>query len=60
MGIPAWALYEWRKRYVPKPGGGVGPAPKTLEQAEETIGQLRAEVVRLREREMVLKKSLGI
>ena len=59
LGIPAWALYEWRKLYAPRPGEG-GPAPQTLEEAQKEIGRLRTEVVRLREREIVLKKSLGI
>ena len=60
LGIAPWMLYDWRKQYVPKPGGGVQPAPRTLEEAEQTIVELRAEVIRLRDREMVLKKSLGI
>ena len=60
LGIPAWALYEWRKHYVPKPGGGVKPMPRSLEEAEQTITEMRAEIVRLQEREIVLKKSLGI
>jgi transposase-like protein len=60
LGIAAWALYEWRRHYVPKPGGGIGPVPQTLEQAQEQIVSLRAEVIRMRERETVLKKSLGI
>lgn len=60
LGLPAWALYEWRRHYVPKPGGGVKPMPQTLEEAEQTIVELRAQVVRLQERETVLKKSLGI
>ena len=59
LGIAAWALYEWRRLYAP-PLGVSGPAPRTLAEAEEEIGRLRAEVVRLREREIVLKKSLGI
>jgi len=59
LGIPAWALYEWRKRHAPRPGDG-GPAAQTLEQAQEEIGRLRAEVIRMRERETALKKSLGI
>jgi transposase-like protein len=59
LGIPAWALYEWRKLYAPRPGD-VGAAPRTLEEAEKEIGRLRAEVLRLRDREVVLKKSLGI
>ncbi len=59
LGIAAWALYEWRRLYAP-PLGVSGLAPRTLAEAEEEIGRLRAEVVRLREREIVLKKSLGI
>ena len=60
LGLAPWMLYDWRKLYVPKPGGGVQPAPRTLEEAEQTIVELRAEVVRMRERETILKKSLGI
>jgi transposase len=59
LGIPAWQLYEWRKIYAPRPGDG-GPEPKTLEEAGREIDRLRAEVIRMREREVVLKKSLGI
>jgi transposase-like protein len=59
LGIPAWALYEWRRLYAPRPGDG-GPNPQTLEEALKENGRLRAEVVRMREREIVLKKSLGI
>jgi transposase-like protein len=59
LGIPAWALYEWRKLYAPRPGDS-GPAPQTLAEAEKEIGRLRAELIRMREREIVLKKSVGI
>jgi transposase len=59
LGIPAWALYEWRKQYAPRPGGG-GPEPATLEQALKENQRLRSELVRMQEREIVLKKSLGI
>ena len=59
LGIAAWALYEWRRLYAPRPGDG-GPAPQTLEEALKENGRLRAEVIRLRDREVVLKKSLGI
>lgn len=59
LGLPAWALYEWRKFYAPRPGDS-GLAPETLEEAEKEIGRLRAEIIRMRERESVLKKSLGI
>lgn len=59
LGLPAWALYEWRKLYAPRPGEG-GPAPLTLAEAEKEISRLRAELIRMREREIVLKKSVGI
>ena len=59
LGIPAWALYEWRKLYAPRPGDS-GPVPQTLAEAEKEIGRLRAELIRMREREIVLKKSVGI
>jgi transposase len=59
LGLPPWTLYEWRKLYAPRPGQG-GPAPQTLEEAEQEIARLRAELLRMREREIVLKKSVGI
>jgi len=59
LGLPAWQLYEWRKLYAPRPGDA-GPPPQTLEEAEKEISRLRSEVIRMREREVVLKKSLGI
>jgi transposase-like protein len=59
LGLPAWQLYEWRKLYAPQPGES-GPAPQTLAEAEKEIGRLRAELIRMREREIVLKKSVGI
>src|ERR1017187_2720868 len=59
LGIPGWALYEWRKLYAPRPGDS-GPAPQTLEEAAREINRLRAELIRMREREIVLKKSVGI
>jgi hypothetical protein len=52
LGISPDRLYLWRGLYAPKPTG--------LAQVEEDNRRLRAEVLRLREREIVLKKSLGI
>lgn len=40
--------------------GVSGPALQTLAEAEKEIGRLRAELIRMREREIVLKKSVGI
>jgi transposase len=59
LGVADSMLYEWRRIYAPKPSAS-GPAPRSLEDAQEEITRLRAEVVRLRERETILKKSLGI
>jgi transposase len=61
LGLSEWTLTRWRRQYAPRPSaGGAAPATLTPEQKDEEIGRLRAEVVRLREREIVLKKSLGI
>lgn len=61
LGISPDRLYTWRGLYAPAPTG-LAPtrSDRTLEQLEEDNRRLRAEVVRLRERESVLKKSLGI
>ena len=59
LGIPAWQLYDWRKLYAPRPGAG-GPAPQTMEDAMRENERLRSELIRMREREDALKKSLGI
>lgn len=61
LGVTPSMLYRWRELYAPRPSGGDSQAgPRTLEQAEAENRQLRAEVIRMREREDVLKKSLGI
>ena len=59
LGVTDSMLYEWRRIYAPRPGANVG-APQTLEAANQEIAQLRGELLRMRERETVLKKSLGI
>jgi transposase-like protein len=61
LGVTKSMLYRWRELYAPRPSGVEYPdGPRTLEQSEAENRQLRAEVVRMREREAVLKKSLGI
>jgi transposase-like protein len=62
LGISEWTLNRWRKRYAPGPNGdGDVPRPaRTLEQAEGEIRRLREELARMQDREIVLKKSLGI
>jgi transposase len=61
LGITAGRLYNWRQMYGPQPSGLEDKSkPRTLEAAEEENRKLRAELIRMREREIVLKKSLGI
>jgi transposase len=61
LGVTPSMLYRWRELYAPRANSGSGPdGPRTLEQAEAENRQLRAEVIRMRAREAVLKKSLGI
>ena len=52
-------LHTWRQTYAPRPGVTAG-VPQTLEEKDAEIRRLREELVRMQEREMVLKKSLGI
>lgn len=59
LGINENLLYEWRHKYAPRPGAHTG-TPQNLEDATKEIARLRAELVRMQERENVLKKSLGI
>ena len=59
LGVAESMLYDWRRKYAPRPGVATG-APQSLEQATQEIARLRSEVVRLQEREIILKKSLGI
>ena len=59
LGVSAWSLYQWRKLYGPSVRG-TGSVPQSMEEKDEEIRQLRAEVLRMREREIILKKSLGI
>ncbi len=61
LGVSPGLLYQWRTLYAPRPSGLEQTNPdRTREQVEEDNRRLRAEVLRLRERETVLKKSLGI
>lgn len=60
LGITTWTLYRWRGLYGPRPAGVPAPHALTDVQKDEEIQRLRAENARLREREVILKKSLGI
>jgi transposase len=59
LGVAESMLYDWRRKYAARPGATTG-APQSLEEATQEIARLRHEVVRLQEREIILKKSLGI
>ena len=59
LGISEGMIYEWRHKYAPRPGAQTG-APQNLDEATKEIERLRSELVRMQEREIVLKKSLGI
>ena len=59
LGVNLSMLYDWRRKYAPRPGVATG-APQSLEEATQEIGRLRGELVRMQERETILKKSLGI
>jgi transposase-like protein len=53
LGVTDTMLYEWRRRFAPRPGADTG-TPQTAAEKDEEIRRLRAEVVRLQEREIVL------
>ncbi len=61
LGITEHALYRWRHEYMTAPNKPLDRRyPEAPEQKDEEIRRLRAENERLREREIILKKSLGI
>lgn len=60
LGINEGLIYEWRRKYAPRPGAAHTGAPQNLDEAAKEIERLRSELVRMQERENVLKKSLGI
>ena len=61
LGITEHALYRWRHEYMTSPNKLPDTKyPRSPEQKDEEIRRLRAENEQLREREIILKKSLGI
>ena len=61
LGISDSLLHQWRRRFAPAPSGASGvKEAQTPEQKDELIAWQAAEIIRLREREIILKKSLGI
>ena len=59
LGVSEVLIYDWRKKYARRPAAHTG-TPQSLEEATKEIERLRSELVRMQERESVLKKSLGI
>lgn len=59
LGLPPDRLYEWRRQYAPRPGLPA-TGPQSVEEKDAEIRRLREELVRMQEREIILKKSLGI
>jgi len=59
LGVNESMLYDWRRKFASRPGADTG-APQNLDEATREIERLRAELVCMQEREIVLKKSLGI
>lgn len=61
LGVNSSLLRTWRRQYAPTPmGASRVMGGMSSEQKDEEIIRLRSEVARLREREIILKKSLGI
>ena len=61
LGIGEGLLYRWRRMFAPGPNGATSlKDTQTTEQKDELIAWQASEIVRLREREIILKKSLGI
>lgn len=63
LGISQSMLYRWRDRYHGRPALPLMTVPeprRSLSEAEAEIRRLQTELLRMQERETILKKSLGI
>jgi transposase-like protein len=63
LGIPGDALYRWRVEYGVTARKGAPPAPagpRSVTDLERENRDLRAKLADMQEREIILKKSLGI
>jgi transposase len=59
LEVSPFSLYEWKRKF----GQAVkttAPAPSDVAELQEENRSLKAEVERLRQREEILKKTLGI
>jgi transposase-like protein len=60
LGVNEGLIYDWRRKFAPRAGAAHIGVPQNLDDATKEIARLRSELVRMQERENVLKKSLGI
>jgi transposase len=59
LEVSAFSLYEWKRKYG-RPVDAAAVAPGNLGALQDENLALKAEVLRLRQREEILKKTLGI
>ena len=61
LGVREGTLYRWRQIYAANSVTGKSTnVSGALMEKDQEIRRLRAEVIRMQERETILKKSLGI
>ena len=59
LEVSPFSLYEWKRKYG-QAVKATAPAPSDVAELQEENRALKAEVERLRQREEILKKTLGI
>ena len=59
LEVSPFSLYEWKRKFG-QPVQVPAPPPANLAELQEENRSLKAEVERLRQREEILKKTLGI
>jgi transposase len=59
LDVSPFSLYEWKRKFG-QPVKVTAPAPSNVAELQEENRSLKAEVERLRQREEILKKTLGI
>lgn len=59
LEVSPFSLYEWKRKFG-QPVKAATPAPSDIAELQEENRSLKAEVERLRQREEILKKTLGI
>ena len=59
LEVSPYSLYEWKRKFG-QAVGATAPAPASIGALQDENRSLKAEVGRLRQREEILKKTLGI